>query len=194
MFNSVKTITPASIQFYRALLADPRRVSALAPSSPALARQMLAEITPATGPVIELGPGTGSFTQALLDRGLPIKDLCAVESGPEFARMLTLRFPGLRVLAMDAGDLRHTQVFEGGKASATISGLPLLSMPRRKIYAILIGAFANMKHDGAYYQFTYGLGCPVPRAILERLDLKAERIGFTLANLPPAAVYRITRR
>jgi phosphatidylethanolamine/phosphatidyl-N-methylethanolamine N-methyltransferase len=34
----------------------------------------------------------------------------------------------------------------------------------------------------------------VPRPILDRLGLKATRIGGTVRNLPPASVYRISRR
>ncbi len=35
---------------------------------------------------------------------------------------------------------------------------------------------------------------PVPRTILDRLGLKATRVGRALRNLPPASVYRITER
>ncbi len=77
---------------------------------------------------------------------------------------------------------------------AVISGLPFLSMPARQIMGVLDGCFAHLSVDGAYYQFTYGARCPVPRLILERLGLKAIRIGRTFSNFPPAAVYRIKRR
>jgi phosphatidylethanolamine/phosphatidyl-N-methylethanolamine N-methyltransferase len=42
-------------------------------------------------------------------------------------------------------------------------------------------------------QFTYGPKCPVPAAILQRLGLKAQRVDFTLMNLPPASVYVLRR-
>jgi phosphatidylethanolamine/phosphatidyl-N-methylethanolamine N-methyltransferase len=67
-------------------------------------------------------------------------------------------------------------------------------MPPRKIMAILLGAFGYLRPGGSFYQFTYGPRCPVPRPILDRLGLKARRIGGTVRNLPPAAAYRITRR
>ena len=66
-------------------------------------------------------------------------------------------------------------------------------MPHTTVQAILIGAFACLRPDGAFYQFTYGPACPVPQAILQELGLQARRIGGTWANLPPAAVYRIER-
>ncbi|MDR8269479.1 phospholipid methyltransferase, partial [Acinetobacter baumannii] len=52
----------------------------------------------------------------------------------------------------------------------------------------------HLRVDGRFYQFTYGPHCPVPRRVLARLGLQARRIGFTLANLPPASVFRIERR
>jgi hypothetical protein len=51
-----------------------------------------------------------------------------------------------------------------------------------------------MRPDGAFYQFTYGPRCPVSPLILDRLGLQAEHIGRALANLPPAGIYRISRR
>lgn len=83
--------------------------------------------------------------------------------------------------------------FRGVPVGAVISGLPLLSMPDRKVTAILDGAFAHLRPGAAFYQFTYGPRCPVPRPILDGLDLTATHIGRTLLNVPPAAVYRISR-
>jgi phospholipid N-methyltransferase len=67
-------------------------------------------------------------------------------------------------------------------------------MAPKKVAAILANAFWRLRPGGAFYQFTYGARSPVPAAVLERLNLKATLIGRTLANIPPAAVYRIQRR
>ncbi len=179
--------------FFRSWVANPLRVAAIAPSSATLARLMTREVLPADGPVLELGPGTGMFTRALLDRGVPERDLTLVEFGSNFAAMLQRRFPEASVLCMDAAriakDARHTRAF-----GSVVSGLPLLSIPVRKVMAILVGAFTLLRAGGSFYQFTYGPRCPVPRPILDRLGLKAKRIGGTVLNLPPASVYRISRR
>lgn len=95
---------------------------------------------------------------------------------------------------MDATRLRDVHLFGGYPAGAVISGLPLLSMPPRTVYAILTGAFAQLRPGGAFYQFTYGPRCPVSRRLLDWLGLQATYIGGTFANVPPAAVYRIQRR
>ncbi|WP_430009522.1 class I SAM-dependent methyltransferase [Methylophaga lonarensis] len=181
-------------RFLRSWLNSPLRVGAIAPSGGALARLITSEISEDKGPILELGAGTGVFTRAILDRGVDESDLTIVEYGSDFASLLDLRFPRARVLWMDASQLARYKLFEPEGAGAVISGLPLLSMSKRKVITILSGAFMYLRTNGALYQFTYGPSCPVPRTILDRLGLKAVRIGWTMRNLPPASVYRITRR
>ncbi|MGY8705970.1 SAM-dependent methyltransferase [Bradyrhizobium sp. 18BD] len=180
-------------QFFRSYVSNPWQVSAIAPSSQSLARVMTQEIVPGSGPVIELGPGTGIFTKALIRCGVPECDLLLVEYGSDFFRLLQERFPRARVLWMDARQLSQYEPFMA-PASAVVSGLPLLSMSPRKVIAILAGAFRHMQEGGTFYQFTYGPRCPVPRPILDRLGLKASLVGRTAFNIPPASVYRIRRR
>jgi phosphatidylethanolamine/phosphatidyl-N-methylethanolamine N-methyltransferase len=183
-----------TIGWVRAWIADPLHVGAILPSGRPLARLITSEISAATGPVIELGAGTGAFTRALLACGVAEADLALFDDGPDFGHLLERRFPAASVLRMDATRLREVELFGGRTAGAVISGLPLLSMPPKKVIAILEGAFQQLRDDGAFYQFTYGPRCPVQRKLLDRLGLKATRIGRTVANFPPAAVYRIRRR
>lgn len=182
------------VQFFRSWIADPLRVAAVAPSGEALARLITRDITPDDGPVLELGPGTGVFTRALLARGVSERDLTLVEYGSEFMRMLQFRFPQARVLWMDAAQLSRYEIYAGAPVGSVVSGLPLLSMSPRKVTSILSGTFSYMRPGGAFYQFTYGLRCPVPRPILDRLGLKATLVGRVARNIPPAAVYKIVRR
>lgn len=180
--------------FLREWLAAPLRVGAVAPSGRALTNLMTAGITPDMSPVIELGPGTGVFTAALMERGVPEERLALIEHGFAFARLLQLRLPAATVLQIDASRLASVELFGGERAGAIVSGLPVLAMSPRKVIAILLGAFGHLREGGAFYQFTYGPRCPVPRPILDRLGLKAQRVGCTCANMPPASVYKITRR
>jgi phospholipid N-methyltransferase len=144
--------------------------------------------------VIELGAGTGVFTRAIIARGIPEEQLALVEMGSDFVRLLQARFPVAKIVRIDATRLKEIEPFGGIRAGAVVSGLPLLSMKPRKVMAILDGAFRHLRSDGSLYQFTYGPRCPIPRVLLDRLGLKAIRIGGVFANFPPAAVYRIRRR
>lgn len=180
--------------FFLAWLANPLRVGAVAPSSPALADAITAEITPECAPIIELGPGTGVFTRSLIARGIPEDRLALVEYGVYFARRLKRMFPKAHVLEMDATHLKDIDLFNGERAGAVVSGLPLLLMPPKKVTVVLDSAFERLRPEGAFYQFTYGSDSPVSPTILDRLGLKATRFGGTLANVPPAFVYRIRRR
>lgn len=181
-------------RFIMAWLADPLRIAAIAPSGARLARLITREIGPQNAPVLELGPGTGAFTRALLERGIPEQELTLVEMSPDFASLLRARFPQARVLEANAARLPVAMIFPDGRAGAAVSGLGVLSMPAKTVMSILKTTFTCLRPDACLYQFTYGPRCPVPKAILDRLGLNAERIGGTWANLPPAAVYRISRR
>jgi phospholipid N-methyltransferase len=190
---SISTVVEA-FDWFRAWISDPLHVGAIVPSGRALADLITSEISPATGRVIELGAGTGAFTRALLERGVAEDDLALVDDGLDFTRLLEFRFPRALILRMDAARLKDVDPFDGRGVGAVVSGLPLLSMPPKKVITILEGAFRQLRDDGAFYQFTYGPRCPVKRTLLDRLGLKATRVGRTMANLPPAAVYRIRRR
>ena len=179
--------------FFKAWIIEPKRVAAIVPSGRALANLITSDISAQTGPVIELGPGTGVFTHALLERGVPQENLALIEYDAVFAAKLKCRFECAHTVCMDASRLKTVELFDGMQAGAVISGLPLLSMPIRKVIGILDGAFAKLRPAGAFYQFTYGPNCPIPRSVLDRLGLKAFRLGRAFANVPPATVYRIVR-
>src|ERR1700733_972853 len=101
------------------------------PSSRALARAIAARLDPSKpGPVLELGPGTGVITQAILERGIVPARLTLVEYDSDMAAFLTGCIAGVDVVGGDGFDLDHTL---GRKAqekfSAVVSGLPLLNFP-----------------------------------------------------------------
>ncbi|EKS9798081.1 MULTISPECIES: class I SAM-dependent methyltransferase [Burkholderia] len=187
---------PEWLLFLRTWLRHPRRVGALAPSGPALAALITADIPRDGATVIELGAGTGVFTRALLARGVTSDRLVLVEADPAFANTLRHQFPALRVMQMDAAQLGMTGDFFGGaRADAIVSGLPLVAMPVERAVAIVRCAFArHLAADGAFYQFTYVPRCPIPARDLEAMRIRAVRVGVAWMNFPPAIVYRFERR
>lgn len=175
----------------RAWISRPLQVAAVAPSSRWLADAITAEVPPDGGTVLELGPGTGAFTRALLRRGVPEDAVTLVERDPGFARLLRTRFPAATVLECDAAAATPPRDRPG--FSAAVSGLPLLSMSRTQVERILANTFAGLADGAPLFQFTYGPRCPVPRAVLLGLGLTASFRRFVPINLPPASVYRIAR-
>jgi phospholipid N-methyltransferase len=180
--------------FGREWLRSPLGVGAVAPSSRALGRAITQGLSAESGPVVELGPGTGVFTRALLERGIPAARIAAIEASEGFAQALSRALPEVTVIAGDAARVRHLSPFGAGGAGVVVCGLPLLSMPPGKVLRILAGSFASLRPGGAFRLFTYGLSCPVPGATLGRLGLSAQRAATIPLNMPPASVYVLRRR
>src|SRR3954467_1365757 len=95
----------------REFLRHPTRTGAVAPSSRRLAAAMVAGIgVERADHVVELGPGTGVFTEALLARLKPGARLTAIELNPRLADDLARRFTGVEVVIGSAEDLtRHVR-------------------------------------------------------------------------------------
>ena len=147
-------------------------------------------VGPDSGQVVEFGPGTGRFTEALLARGLPPAKLTLFELDDEFVPWLRQRFPGVTV--HQAGAETADQLING-KVDTVISGLPLLSMPETVRQGIVGAAFRILAPGGTYVQFTYGPRPPLPPETIAALGLSVDRGHKVWANLPPARVYRFHR-
>jgi phosphatidylethanolamine/phosphatidyl-N-methylethanolamine N-methyltransferase len=176
--------------FRRRLLKNPRQISAIAPSSRTLARAMTLGLGPKSGPVVEFGPGTGRFTEAILARGVAPQDLTLFELDEEFVTHLRQKFPGVAVHHLPAQEA--ARLVPSG-VSTVISGLPLLSMPPEVRTGIVGAAFAILAPRGRYVQFTYGPRPPLPPETITELRLTVNKGHKVWANLPPATVYRFRR-
>ncbi|WP_300614837.1 methyltransferase domain-containing protein [Dokdonella sp.] len=189
--------TPAAWTFFRQWLKNPRATAALAPSSRQLAQRMVAELPAGATRVIELGGGTGVFTRALLDHGITAENLLVLELNAELAALLRERFPDVRVANGDARDLVELAGQAGygidGGVDAVVSGLGFLAMPRPIQQGILRAILAVLGPDKPLIQFTYGPSSPLPRDLLDELDLKVRRASTIWLNVPPATVYVYTR-
>jgi phosphatidylethanolamine/phosphatidyl-N-methylethanolamine N-methyltransferase len=174
-------------RFLRGLIERPKNVGAIAPSSPALARAIAAQIDPnVAGPVLELGPGTGVVTEALIERGIAPERITAIEYDPDFVAMVKQRFPKVNVIEGDAFDLVHTLgIGNSQQFAAVVSGLPLLNFPPHKRAALIEGALARLKHGSPFVQFSYGLTSPA----VPPKDFSVTRAALIWKNLPPARVW-----
>ncbi len=177
--------------FLKGLIASPKGVGAVTPSSPALARAIAAELDPAAaGKVLELGPGTGVVTEALIARGFAPERIIAVEYDADFARLVKERCPGVTVIVGDAFGLAKTLGPQDAPFSGIVSGVPLLNHPMAARRALVDGGLARVREGGVLVQFSYGLTPPVPATD----SFNVERAAVIWRNLPPARVWVYRRR
>jgi phosphatidylethanolamine/phosphatidyl-N-methylethanolamine N-methyltransferase len=176
------------MQFIRSWFEKPLRTGAVMPSSKALARTMAAYVDrQSTGPVIELGPGTGPVTAALVEHGIDPARLVLVEFNPDFCRLLRSRYPAATVVQGDAYRLRRlleSTVRE--PAAAMVSGLPLMTKPLRTRLRLIADAMALLQPAAPFIQFTYAMMPPIPRGFS---GITAEPSNLIWLNLPPARVW-----
>jgi phosphatidylethanolamine/phosphatidyl-N-methylethanolamine N-methyltransferase len=184
--------------FLKRWLRRPLAMGAFVPSGrplgQAMARATLAAVAGRDGHVVELGAGAGHVTKALLSAGIPAERLALVERDPELAAFLRRHFPGPKVLEGDAARLpRLLSAHDIERIAAVVSSLPLLSLPADVVNGIVNGVFESLPRGAALVQFTYGPAPPVPRALRERLHLRASSGRRIWRNVPPAVVWTFTR-
>ena len=176
------------VRFLRSWIEKPLHMGAVMPSSKLLARTMAQYVAvESTGPVVELGPGTGAITNALIEHGVDQKRLVLVEYNPGFCALLRDRYPQARVVQGDAYALRDSL---GGAldqpASAVVSGLPLVTKPMLMRLKLIRDAFTALAPGAPFIQFTYSVAPPIPKSLPGVSTEASERIWM---NLPPARVW-----
>jgi phosphatidylethanolamine/phosphatidyl-N-methylethanolamine N-methyltransferase len=176
------------VQFIRSWLEKPLATGAVMPSGRNLARTMARYVDPeTTGPVVELGPGTGPVTEALVAHGVDPSRLVLVEFNPDFCRLLRARYPAATVVQGDAYRLRR--LLDGilrEPAAAIVSGLPLVTKPVKTRLRLLWDSVALLAPGSPLIQFTYSVVPPIPRVVGGVSVQASERIWM---NIPPARVW-----
>ncbi len=178
-------------RFIKTWFENPVGTGAVSPSGRFLARAMAKAVDPTRpGPIVELGPGTGPVTDALLARGVAPERLVLVEFDPQFCKLLARRYPGATIIQGDAYDLATT--LDGvldEPAAAVVSSLPLRNQPERHRLSLLEQAFAVLQPGGSFVQFTYGIASPMPLRPGHHPCFEAEVSPPVWFNLPPARVW-----
>jgi len=175
-------------RFFRAWMDGPMALGAIAPSGVALATVVAMQVDPTSrGPVIELGPGTGSMTAALIKRGIDPKRLILIEFNKAFCDVLADRFKGVTIFYGDAYQIGKTlRNLKISPAAAIVSGLPLYSRPLEERIRLVREAFHYMAPGAPFIQFTYAATSPIP---IGTRDIVADGLPMVWFNLPPARVW-----
>src|ERR1700749_221686 len=177
------------LRFLARMIARPVHTGAVAPSSRALPIAMAAQIDPGAAlPVLELGPGTGVVTEALLERGVAPERLTSIEYDASFAALVQQRFPRVRVITGDAFDLDKT-LGARQPLAAVVSSLPLIKFSNEMRLGLLDNIFARLQPGAPFVQFSYRLRPPVTPPP----GVALQRAAVVWLNLPPARVWVYTR-
>jgi phosphatidylethanolamine/phosphatidyl-N-methylethanolamine N-methyltransferase len=176
------------VRFLRSWIEKPLHMGAVMPSGRVLARTMAQYVdVNSESPVVELGPGTGAITNALIEHGVDQKRLVLVEYNPGFCALLRDRYPQAKVVQGDAYALRDSlwDVLSA-PASAVVSGLPLVTKPMLTRLKLIRDAFLALAPGAPFVQFTYSVAPPIPKSLPGVSTEASERIWM---NLPPARVW-----
>jgi len=176
------------VRFIRSWIERPLSIGAVTPSGKILARAMARYVDPnSNGPVVELGPGTGPVTEALVEAGVAPSRLVLVEFNPTFCRILRSRYPDATLVQGDAYSMRRLlETLLIQPAAAVVSGLPLVTKPIRMRLRLIGDAFDLMLPGAPFVQFTYSVAPPLPKRLGGFSVEASERIWM---NLPPARVW-----
>jgi phosphatidylethanolamine/phosphatidyl-N-methylethanolamine N-methyltransferase len=183
------------LQFFKGWIDRPKTVGSIVPTSSITARKMASIVDPGSGlPVLEVGPGTGVITRAILARGVKPENLYALEYSPEFVRHLRRLYPGVNVIEGDAFNLsaalgEHCDtVFD-----SVVSGIPLLNFPVAQRIAYVESLLDRIPAGRPIIQLTYGPLSPIPPG---RGDYRVEHFHFVVRNIPPTQlwIYRRGKR
>jgi phosphatidylethanolamine/phosphatidyl-N-methylethanolamine N-methyltransferase len=176
------------VRFLRSWMEKPLHMGAVMPSGRVLARTMAQYVDiDSLGPVVELGPGTGAITSALIEHGVDQRRLVLVEYNPGFCALLRDRYPHAKVVQGDAYTLRDSlRNVLSAPASAVVSGLPLVTKPMLTRLKLIRDAFVALAPGAPFVQFTYSVAPPIPKSLPGVSTEASERIWM---NLPPARVW-----
>ncbi|MBW3099071.1 phospholipid N-methyltransferase PmtA [Pseudohoeflea coraliihabitans] len=180
------------IRFFRGWLDGPKAVGAIVPTSQFTARSMASLADPHSSlPVLELGPGTGAITRAILGRGIAPERLYSVEYSGEFYEHLKLEYPEVNVIRGDAFDL-ETALGDNGRMQfdCVISAVPLLNFPMEQRIALVEGLLDRMPPGRPVVQISYG---PVSPVASRGSSFTVAHHEFVLRNLPPAQLWTYRR-
>ena len=181
------------LKFFKGWIDKPKTVGSIVPTSSITARKMASIVNPKSGlPVLEVGPGTGVITRAILAQGVKPENLYAVEYSTDFVRHLRRLYPGVNVIEGDAFNLdatlgdRRDMVFD-----SVVSGVPLLNFPVVQRIAYIESLLDRIPAGRPIVQLTYGPMSPIPAG---RGDYTVEHFHFVFRNIPPTQLWIYRRK
>lgn len=176
------------LRFFKGWMSKPKAVGSIVPTSSVTSRKMASVINTSSGlPVLELGPGTGVITKAILEAGVKPQDLWSIEYSEDFLKHLRRDYPGVNFIHGDAFDLDKTLGDKRDmKFDSIISGVPLLNFPVPQRVAYVENLLDRIPAGRPIVQLTYGPLSPVPAG---KGNYVVEHFDFIIRNIPPTQLW-----
>lgn len=176
------------IRFFKGWMHNTRAVGAILPTSAITARRMASVVNPASGlPVLELGPGTGVITKAILERGVTPEKLVSVEYSTEFYNHLKAQFAGVHFINGDAFDLERTLgALKGQQFDSVVSAVPLLNFPMQRRVELIEDLLSRIPFGRPVVQISYG---PLSPVVAMPSRYRIQHYDFVVRNIPPAQLW-----
>lgn len=173
------------LTFMREFFKHWRTVGSITPSSKWLVRKMLKPLDfRRANVVVELGPGLGCVTKALLKRMKPTARLIVLEMNEDFCQKLRM-IKDSRLIVYHQSALELKQYLGNEQADYVVSGIPLALLPTKDKSRLLSLVRNGLAQDGRFVQFQYSLESYQDL----KSTFKAVNLDFTVLNIPPAFVY-----
>lgn len=172
--------------FFKDFILHPSKIGSVTPSSSCLTKKLLDALPwDSLHTIVELGAGTGVFTEFVMEHKTPDSAFLVVEQDPRMRDDLAAQFP--RALFGSQAESLPSLMLQYGlpKADCIISGLPFTVIERRRRLKILSGIDSMLSDRGTFVAFQYSLQM---YGAFRRMFRKV-KVGFTLLNLPPAFTY-----
>jgi len=180
------------IRFFRGWIDKPKAVGSIVPTSGVTARKMASIVRPERDDmVLELGPGTGVITRAILERGVKPDNLVSVEYSADFVERLKRDMPGVNFVHGDAFELEAVLApWKDRSFDSVISAIPMLNFPVSARVSLLESMLDLLPAGRPVVQITYGAVSPIPAG---RGSYSVERFDFIVRNIPPAHLWLYKR-
>ena len=181
-----------NLLFIKRAIRNPKALGAIMPSSRQLARFIARHLEREDSEyIVEVGAGTGRFTDTFIKSGVPPEKLIVVELDKELANYLKRRFPKVLIIHGDASQLSQILPEEVvGRVRTIVSGIPMVNLSRQQQISIVSSCFSVISDNGKLLQFTYTPISPIPSRVLQ---LTSKMIGYVFLNLPPANIWSYRR-
>lgn len=187
--------------FVAEAIADFGTVGAIAPSSRYLTQAMLRPLQLENARVVvELGPGTGVMTRAMLEVLPADAKLLTFEINPRFARHLRSTIDDSRLVVIHArAEALLEELSRRGyrHVDAMLSSLAMGLMSDRERHALLSEISVSLRKRGTFTQYQYLHGLQLRDRQLSKFDMsgllgryfRSVQRKITWRNLPPAFVF-----